>query len=108
MPVRSKRLGVSNNPGGVEQVVYTCPQDETAIIKDVRIAAETAVERCVVVLQSSGGVRVPVLDGPLPAVAVRSSTGFICLKPGDSLRFYAQGAAAVIWVSGAELEGLAD
>lgn len=109
MPVRTKRLGARDtSPENVIVVVYTCPAGETAIIKDIRIDVKSGSPSRVVALLTSGPLDVSLIDKPMGPNDVASTQGFVVLQPGDQLRALSVGGVCRVWVSGAELEGLAD
>jgi len=91
-------------------VAYTCAAGETAILKDWRIGTPggNTATRAIVYL-ASGGTVVPLYDGPLSAFDTRGATPWVVLLPGDRIEVLASGHPGFqYWLSGAELEGLAD
>lgn len=109
MPVRTKRLVALAVPStGSEHTLYTAGDGETTIIKDVRLYSELSVTRAVLFLQSSGGARVTIVEGPMSADGRLVLACWIVLHPGDMIRAYCTGNVFRAWVSGTELEGVAD
>lgn len=108
MAVRSARLGTGNsNPSGSDKTIYTCPSGVTALVKDIRVNyASGTVSRGYIRLQS-GGDSVIVIDRAFAAGDTASVQGFMVLEPGDQVLIFASGGALQVWVSGAELAGLA-
>jgi len=49
-----------------------------------------------------------IFDEPLAGESDAVRQGFMVLMPGDMVRVFTQDAPATYWLSGAELEGLAD
>lgn len=110
MPVRTKQLAIGDsNPSGTTKTVYTCPAGETAIVKDIRVWGFPggAITRAQVLI-SGPTASLSIFDRPLNALETAGVSGFMCLRPGDSVRVLSTGNAIAILVSGAELEGLAD
>lgn len=109
MPVRTKRLAQgSSAPVGTTQVIYTAPAGETVIVKDIHLDGEAAASTRAAVQVSSGSGWQSLTDGPLQALGVRSLQIWVVLQPGDQLRVYSEGSFFLYWVSGTELEGVAD
>lgn len=109
MPVRSARLAARNSGIGAIVVAYTCPPGVTALVKDIRISALNGAVVRASVLLLSGAQNTSVIDRPLANLEVFSIQGFMVLEPGDRIQTFAGGGGQdfQIWVSGAELQGLA-
>ena len=108
MPVRSNRFFAGNTlPVSAIHTVYTCPAGKTAIVKDVRVSSAGSSVSRAVVIALSGGQAISLLDAAVGTTAVLSVLGFIVLEPGDQLQVYSEGTAARVWISGAELDGVA-
>lgn len=60
-----------------------------------------------VFVERSGGARVSISTGALAADASRAVTGFVVLEPGDTIGIYSEGGTFTVWISGAELDGVA-
>lgn len=109
MAVRTKRLAIGDSaPANAEKTIYTAPAGETVIVKDVRTAQVSGAPTRVVVFVQSGTDRGSLIDEAAPGPTARLVGGFVVLMPGDQLRVFSQGGVFSAWVSGAELEGLAD
>lgn len=108
MPVRSNRFFAGNTlPISVVHDVYTVPGGKTAVVKDIRVCSNgAAVTRCVVIALS-GGAAISLIDSAVGALQTISVQGFIVLEPGDKLQVYSEGTGARVWLSGAELDGVA-
>lgn len=108
MAVRSNRFFAGNTlPVSVVHDVYTCPAGKTAILKDIRVCSNgSAVTRCVVIVLS-GGAAISLVDSAVAALQTIAVQGFIVLEPGDKMQVYSEGAGARVWLSGAELDGVA-
>lgn len=109
MPVRTKRL-VAGGPSstGNEQTLYTAGTGETVIVKDVWLYAGAAVSSAVLFLQSSGGARISMYQSSLAVAQIVHIPTWTVLQAGDMIRGFAAGNTWTCWVSGAELEGVAD
>lgn len=107
MTVRSARLGFGGSGTGVVTTLYTVPAGRTALIKDVRVSALGGAATRAAVFADSGASRVGFIDQPLANLGVASAVGFMVLEPGDTVGCFATGNAVTVWVSGAELDGLA-
>lgn len=110
MAVRTKRLAAgavqSNQSGTVS--VYTCPADETAIVKTIYVSASAATT-VTVSLNTSGGTAVVLLAKSVSTTVVIDLQGWWVLNPGDDIHLNKTGSNVVgYWISGTELEGLAD
>ena len=111
MAVRTKRLAAGlTGPASVGKTAYTCPSGETAIVKDVRLYARAGAVSSVKVFALSGaGIFVACFTGPMADQEVRQFQGFLVLLPGDRVVVEATTTDGIAyWVSGTELEGLAD
>lgn len=106
MATRSVRLCAGTSTTSAVVTVYTCPAGKTALLKDVRVYANGAVGRAVILVQS-GSTDVSIVDEALSATQVVSRQGFIVLEPGDTIRVYSSTSTFNFWCSGAELEGVA-
>ena len=109
MGVRSKRLWGPTTVGTSHVTLYTCPAEETALIKTLAVANAYALTNTVTFkLNGTGGAQ------SLWTEDVPSGKGFIIpelfivLNPGDTFRALATGASVFITGFGAELEGVAD
>ena len=109
MPVRTQKLAVGNSaPFGTSKTLYTCPAGETTIVKDIRVENGGTGGNLVVVFLSSGAGDVAVLRSTLAANDIASRELWAVLRPGDLIRIFASAGTCNAWISGAELEGLAD
>lgn len=109
MPVRSKRLWGPTVVGTGPVTLYTCPADETAIVKTLSYVNNAALSN-LVVLRLNGNTNAVAVDRVTLAgneAIVRDSL-FLVLHPGDVLSAIGTQASAVLTGSGAELEGVAD
>lgn len=111
MAVRTKRLAAGlNGTAAVGKTVYTCPAGETTIVKDVRLFARlSAVPTVKVYALSGAGTFVACLNRALADQEAAQFQGFIVLAPGDRILVEASVTDGIAyWVSGTELEGVAD
>lgn len=109
MAVRSKRLADGDSaPDDTPHLIYTAGAGETVLVKDIHIDGGSGGCSRAAMQVSSGGDWMSVTDGALGVLGIRSIQPWIVLLPGDQLRVYSEGGTFQYWVSGAELEGLAD
>lgn len=109
MAVRTKKLVVASTaPANAEHTVYTAPAGETVIVKDVRVSVVSGAPGRFVIWVQSGAARVSIMDRALAALDAPSLVCWVVLSPGDTIGIYTNTGVAEVWVSGAELEGLAD
>lgn len=111
MPVRTKRLAVGTSGAASTFVtIYTAAAGETVIVKEVQIVPIAAgANRIQLACLSGGGVSVPLYDASPSQDSTVQLTRWTVLQPGDKLVLFSVVAAACrYWVSGAELEGVAD
>jgi hypothetical protein len=109
MPVRTKPLvRASFNTAGALQTLYTCPSGETTIVKDVRVTTVSGSPSRAGLRVISGPTYIDLVDQALASGSVGLSGLFVVLRPGDQLAGFSLGGTVGMWVSGAELEGLAD
>ena len=98
MPVRTKQLAVGDSQGssGSGKVIYTCPAGETCIVKDIRVWAFPGgpTTRAEVIISGPSG-SLHVFDKSMAAQEVAGVTGFMCLKPGDTVRLLSSGPKVV-------------
>lgn len=107
MGVRTKQLAATQvGTGGV--VLYTCPADETCIVKYVTTHNVAALSNQFVLQILVQGSFRNVLSEAVAAGAVGRWDLWLVLKPGDQLRAVAAVASHWTTVSGTELEGVAD
>jgi len=106
MPVRSARIAAANSGVGSELIVYTTPAGRTAIVKHVCLSVPAGTNTRAVVFVKSGPIQVSLFDVGNLGVGTLQLQGFIVLEPGDQLGLFASGAAFVILVSGAILDGV--
>jgi hypothetical protein len=115
MPVRTTTLAHYDAvPAGTTIDLYTCPADETAILKDATVMNLTGGARDIGLSVRRATARAQIAWQPAMAnLAVLTVSGrFIVLRPGDVLElFVGVGAGtgkvrAGAW--GSELEGVAD
>lgn len=108
MTVRSARLAAAtSNPSGSTVTVYTCPVGVTTILKDARLCTSAGTPGRVVLSVLSGGVAVSLMDRAFNAVEVQALSTWVVLEPGDTVRVNAAAGEVKLWLSGAELSGVA-
>lgn len=109
MAVRTKKLVVATTaPANAEHTIYTAPAGETVIVKDIRVSVISGTPGRFVVWVQSGAARTSLMDRALAALDAPSLVCWVVLSPGDTIGCYTNVGVAIVWVSGAELEGLAD
>lgn len=110
MPVRTKRLAAGiSGAAGAFGVVYTCPANETTIVKEVMLSNALVVSSRFILNATAGAAAVTVIDMPTSAGQAWRETMWFVMQPGDTLSVYSAVAAAVrYWISGTQLEGVAD
>jgi hypothetical protein len=90
-------------------VAYTCPAGETTILKDIRLYARAGAVSTADVALQSGSVFVNVVHEGMTAGQTLSRDPWVVLSPGDRIHVQATNTDGLsYWLSGAELEGLAD
>ena len=108
MAVRSKELGSVALTSGSLTAIYTVPAGKTAIIKEwVAYAAGTMTALLKV---TRGGTTLTVGRGSITStVPYIDKERFLVLEPGDVLSAQRSGGTDTVdvWVSGAELDGVA-
>lgn len=108
MAVRSARLAAaSSSPANAEHTIYTCPSGKTALVKDLSLYSGAGCSVAAIFVERSGPVRVSVTTGSLGADATRRLSTFVVLEPGDTIGVYSESGTFTVWVSGAELDGVA-
>lgn len=108
MAVRTKVLAAASATTTVT-TIYTCPSSETAILKTISASklAAGAVSMDLSILRS--GVSRVVFREQFPVTStVVNREVWIVLMPGDELRAATDTGTATLWLSGTELEGVAD
>lgn len=109
MPVRTKRLAVRTSAtAGAVHDAYTVPEGETCILKDVRISWLSGTVSRAAVLAASGSASVVLVDAPIPTTGPVGRELWVVLQAGDKLQVYTENGVALFWLSGTELEGVAD
>jgi len=108
--VHTKQLGTATSLGPTATLtLYTAPAGETVILKDWRLyTAGASVSRAVLFVQS-GAADVALFDGAINADSVKGDVVWVVLKPGDKILLFSSVTGGVrAWVSGTELDGIAD
>ena len=110
MPVRTKRLARGNiGPANSPATVYTCPPGETTIVKDVRVWLFGSVTARAQVFVTSGPASIRIVDVQLQPKSAVGAITWVVLGPGDTIHVQCDVAdTLVFYVSGTELEGVAD
>lgn len=113
MAVRTKKLVAIAPAGAGLAVVYTVPASETTIVKEARIFNASAANRTVVLRATSnspGTVTVDLIPTTVLAAgaSLTLADAWHVLAAGDTLSFDSGGSNCRLWVSGTELEGVAD
>lgn len=109
MAVRSKRLWGPSGSAGAGTPIYTCPADETTIVKQINYVNNAAIA-VAAALYLDGGLGGNIIDSftvPGTGSLVRSEQ-FIVLQPGQTLRLAPSGGGVISAGFGAQLEGVAD
>lgn len=110
MAVRSKRLAAVSQAAGASGVVYTVPSGETTLIKSVSIASAGAGSTGVGVYIRVGGAGTYY---PIAVEIVATGTAkfinlWAVLQPTDTISVFTATTASTVYLSGSELEGVAD
>lgn len=111
MAVRTKLLAAGRLSTTTTVTVYTTPADETAIVKRLHIANVSATDTRTI----TAGADVPGFDKTfywedtlMPRKSVDVET-WLVLPPGYEFTLRSDGTTSVnYWISGTELEGVAD
>ena len=93
---------------GGDVLAYTCPAGETTILKDIRLYAPAGAVTRAFVYVSSGAGNVSIVERALANAEAFGLEVWVVLQPGHVIRVAATGNQVSWWLSGAELEGLAD
>lgn len=109
MSVRSRRLFVGETPalGGASVLLFTCPPDRVALLKDVVIRVPVGLNVAVILAVRVNGALPEwvVFNGNISSVSSSNLAGrFIVLEDGDQLRLTC-GVACTVYASGALLDG---
>lgn len=109
MGVRSKRLWGPTTVSTAAVIVYTCPADETALVKLITCANIAVLGSTLLSIRvnGTGGAQL-VAQRQIPNGGDEWVEGFLVLNPGDVLRCTASQASLIVSGFGAELEGSAD
>lgn len=109
MATRTRRLAIHSAAAATaDTVVYTCPADKTAIIKQVAFQNASGGSQVMTWLLRSAGITMQVLAVTLADGAVSQTPGlFFVLHPGDELRVRCSSAGGTIRASahGSQLAG---
>lgn len=110
MAVRTKRLSAgTTGAANTLQVMYTGPADETTIVKDIRIYSESEPAQLARILLRSGSADVFIVYNGLNQFSLLALTPWIVLMPGDQMvALTDQSPGFRWWISGTQLEGVAD
>ena len=108
MAVRSLQLGGVKATTALT-TVYTCPAAKTAVVKESSVGkgATGALVCQVTVLGGAVAWLVGVFSLPNLGAQNVHAERWLVLEPGDVLRAITDGLTADVWVSGAELAGVA-
>lgn len=109
MATRSKRLWGPTTVGNQTLLLYTCPDNETTLLKCLTVFNNAALPLTPgLKLNGSGGAQT-ILSIPLAAATgVVFTDLFIVLQPGDTLHMTNTSASVFCAGFGAQLEGVAD
>ena len=110
MPVRTRRLAAgSTGAANTLQTIYTGPAGETTIVKDIRIYSEAVPDQLARILLRSGFADVFIVFNGLKQGSLLALTPWIVLQPGDEMvTLTDQSPGFRFWISGTQLEGVAD
>lgn len=108
MGVRTKVLAAVS-PTSTLTAIYTCPDGETAILKSASLAklAAGAVSLDLTILRGATSRVVWREQFPIAGTVVYREF-WIVMQPADVLRAQTDTGTATLWLSGTELEGVAD
>ena len=108
MTVRTCRLAVGyTSPVATDTLLYTCPAGKTAVIKDVLMSGSGIAATRGLVQVRSGSDRAHIIDQPVGAQEAAHLGCWVVLEPGDTIYAYSTAQPVRVWVSGAELAGVA-
>lgn len=111
MPVRTKLLTSGRSSSSTASVIYTVPADETAIIKDILLCNINASTTTTIALAADTAANDKTLlwEEGLVARKTLHIVLWLVLLPGYELTLSNAASVGVnFWVSGTELEGVAD
>lgn len=112
MGVRSKNLarGNQNLAASTPVVIYTVPDGETAIVKEVCLTAQSGGASAVYLTSVRSGAKSDFLRWDVGANGqVHVASRWLVLHAGDQIEIVASTAGIRHWhISGTELEGAAD
>lgn len=107
MAIRTKELGHAVVPDATWVLLYTVPAGFTAIVKDIAVSSTAAATVHLRVTRAGNSWKVA--SGVVAANQTAAQSRFLVLEEGDALEASrASGTASTdVWVSGAQLEGVA-
>lgn len=109
MAVRTKQLAVADSaPATQEKVIYTAPAGETVILKDFHVSLASGNATRAVLFVNSGPRRVSLMDRAVGALDQVDRATWLVMNGGDTVGVFSQGGVVNVWLSGTELEGVAD
>lgn len=110
MAVRTKRLARGNiGAGGVANVVYVAPAGETVIVKDIRLWVFGAAVSRAQVWVTSGPTVLRLIDRAMASQEAIGIQPWVVLQAGETISVQSSVSDTLLyWVSGTELEGVAD
>jgi len=111
MPVRTKLLASGRSSSATSSVVYTVPTDETCIWKFLRLAnvSATTSTEVIVAVDTAANNQTTYLRHTLAAQTGAMFDLWQVLQPGMEIAISNVAAVGVnYWLSGSELEGVAD
>lgn len=109
MPVRTKCLAAVKKAAAGVAVLYTCPAGETAIVKEVAFYnAGGATQTYSAAFRRAGLPDIYWHSSSAASGGVGISSRWSVLHPGDQIVMNSSGVDMCAWISGTELEGLAD
>lgn len=109
MAVRSKRLFGPEPISTPSEIVYTCPDGETALLKCLTSFNQSALTQTTVVSINAAGGNANIFSFQTAAgLSTVLVDLFVVLHPADTLRAQTNQGIATLTGFGAELEGVAD
>jgi len=111
MAVRTKLLASGRSTSSTSAVIYTVPADETAIIKSILLCNINASTTTTIALAVDTAANDKTLAWEEGLIARKSLLiePYLVLQPGMELALSNSASVGVnYWVSGTELEGVAD
>jgi len=107
--VRSKRLWGPVTPTALGALAYTCPDNETSLVKDITAYNSTGLAAFFAIFVNGINIADVIYRASVPAgLSVQLTERFIVLQPGETIFVSTPLPGLTSFGFGAQLEGVAD